>query len=70
MHVDIFEDILDEFPTALDSIKPLCKKIRGILFPLLEDESLFKGTPVDPPEKLYDPIIESFNTAIADINPS
>ena len=67
MHVDGFEDILDEFPIAFDSVKPLCSKIRGILFPLLKDGALFKGTPLDPPEKLYDPIIESFNSAIADI---
>ena len=69
MHVDGFEDILDEFPTAFDSVKPLCGKIRGILFPLLKDGALFKGTPPDPPEKLYDPIIESFDSAIADITP-
>lgn len=69
MHVDGFEYILKEFPTAFDSVKPLCKKIRGILFPLLEDGALFKETPPDPPEKLYDPIIESFDSAIADIYP-
>lgn len=57
MHVDGFEDILDEFSTAFDSVKPLCRKIRGILFPLLEDGALFKGTPLDPPERLYDHII-------------
>ncbi|KAI4219804.1 MAG: hypothetical protein L6R40_008711 [Gallowayella cf. fulva] len=66
MHVDGFEDILDEFPTAFDSVKPLCRKIRGILFPLLEDGALFKGTRPDPPEKLYDPIIEAFEDAIED----
>ena len=51
MHVDGFEDILDEFPTAFDSVKPLCRKIRGILFPLLENGALLKGTRPDPPEK-------------------
>ena len=36
-HVDGFEDILDEFPTSFDCVKPLCREIRGILFPLLKD---------------------------------
>ena len=69
MHVDGFEDILDEFPTTFDSVKPLCRKIRGILFPLLDDGALFKGTRPDPPEKLYDPIIEAFDSATADTPP-
>ena len=67
MHVDGFEDILDELPAAFDRVKPLCKKIRGILFPLQKDGTLFKGTREDPPEKLYDPIIQAFDSAIADI---
>ena len=66
MHVDGFEDVLNEFPPTFDSVKPLCRKIRGILFPLLEDGALFKGTSSGPPEKLYDPIIEAFDSAIAD----
>lgn len=66
MHVDGFEDILNKFPTAFDRIKPLCKRIRGILFPLLEDRALFTGTRPDPPEKLYHPIIEAFEDAIED----
>lgn len=64
MHIDGFENILDEFPTAFDHVKPLCEKIRGILFPLLKDGALFTGTPSDPPEKLYHPIIEAFEDAI------
>ncbi|KAL8847182.1 MAG: hypothetical protein Q9221_007767 [Calogaya cf. arnoldii] len=66
MHIDGFEDVLHEFPPAFDRIKPLCKKIRSILFPLLEDGALFTGTRPDPPEKLYDPIIEAFEDAIQD----
>ncbi|KAL2037271.1 hypothetical protein N7G274_009960 [Stereocaulon virgatum] len=64
MHVDGFEDILNEFPTSFDSVKPLCRKIRGILFK--KDEALFTGTSPDPPEKLYDSIIEAFDTAITE----
>ena len=64
MGVNGFGELLDEFPAAFDRVKPLCKKIRGILFPLLEDGALFTGTRPDPPEKLYDPIIEAFEDAV------
>jgi len=67
MGVSGFENILKEFPLAFNHVKPMCKKIRGILFPLLEDGALFTRTPSDPPEKLYHPIIEAFDEAIADI---
>lgn len=66
MGVDGFEKILAEFPQAFDSVKPLCEKIRGILFPYYRN-ALLIGTPPDPPEDLYDHIIEAFNNAIAGI---
>ena len=69
MHVDEFENILKEFPQAFNCVKPMCEEIRSILFPLLEDGALFTGTRPDPPEKLYDPIIEAYDSAIADIAP-
>lgn len=65
MHVDKFEDIVKEFPQAFDRVKPLCKKIRGILVPY--KNGLLIGTPSDPPEELYRPIIEAFDSVIADI---
>jgi len=68
MSVNGFKKLLKEFPPVLDRVKPLCKEIRGILFPFLEDGALFTGTPSGPPEKLYDPIIEAFDNAIADIS--
>jgi hypothetical protein len=46
MHTDGFKDILNEFAPALDCIKPLCRKLRSILFPLTKDGEL--GTPTDP----------------------
>ena len=70
MHVDGFEDILDEFPSAFDCVKPLCMDLRGILFPLQKDGTLFKGTREDPPEKLYDSVTEAFDSALADIAPN
>lgn len=54
-----------EFPRAFDHVKPLCKTIRGILSPY--KNGLLIGTPPDPPEELYDHIIEAFDNAIADI---
>ena len=58
MGVNGFEELLDEFSSAFDCVKPLCKEIRGVLFPLLEDGALFTGTPSGPPEKLYDSILK------------
>ena len=39
MHVEIFEDVLHEFDPALNCIKPLCKKVRTVLFPPTEEET-------------------------------
>ncbi|PHH90114.1 hypothetical protein CDD83_4460 [Cordyceps sp. RAO-2017] len=65
MGVDGFEDILEEFPQPqFDCVKPLCRKLRGILFPYRD--GLFVGTPKDP-ETLYGPIIRAFDKAIDDI---
>lgn len=60
-----FGFILREFPPEFDCVKPLCRELRGILFPIQKDE-LFTGTPKDP-EILYGPIIEAFDKAIDDI---
>jgi len=68
MSVNGFEELLNELPAAFDHVKPLCKEIRGILFPLLKDGALFTGTPSDPPEKLYRHIIGAFDKTIADIS--
>ena len=66
MYVDPFEDILEEFPPHLDCVKPLCREMRGILFPYMGGGALFVGTPKDP-EILYGPIINAFCKAIDDI---
>ena len=62
--VDGFKELVDEFPQIFDSVKPLCTKIRGTLFPLLENGALFIGTSSDPPEQLYHLIIRAFDEAI------
>ena len=64
MGVSGFEKILMEFPQAFDHVKPLCKKIRGMLFPY-EEERLFTGTKKDP-EELYGPILKAFEDATED----
>jgi hypothetical protein len=57
--------ILREFPPEFDCVKPLCRELRGILFPIHNDE-FFTGTPKDA-EILYGPIIKAFGKAINDI---
>ena len=60
-----FAFIMREFPPLFDSIKPLCKAVRDILFPY-KDGELFTGTPQDP-EVLYGPILNAFDKAIGGI---
>ncbi|PGH23710.1 hypothetical protein AJ80_02316 [Polytolypa hystricis UAMH7299] len=61
-----FELILaKEFPPQFECIKPLCRELRGILFPIREGD-IFTGTPKDP-EIFYGPIIKAFDKAIEDI---
>lgn len=54
--------ILKEFSPEYENIKPLCQRIRGILFPIRNDE-LFTRTPQDP-NILYGPIIDAFNDTL------
>ena len=60
MGVDGFEKILAEIPQAFYCVKPLCKEIRGLLFPY--KNGLLVGTPPDPSEKLYDPLLKRLIT--------
>jgi hypothetical protein len=58
-----FKGILTEFPLAFEGLKSLAEELRDILFPIRE-ESLFTGTYGDP-DKLYQPMIDAFDRAIA-----
>ncbi|KAG5980339.1 hypothetical protein E4U55_004128 [Claviceps digitariae] len=57
-------NIMSEFPESLDVIKPLCLKIREILFPIINSNRSF-GTPPGDPDQLYTPMIAAFDEAIS-----
>jgi hypothetical protein len=57
-----FREILDSFPPTLSHLTTTADEIRGILFPMRDDD-LFIGTPANPTE-LYDPIIQALENAI------
>lgn len=50
MGINVFKEHLGAFPEVLNCVKPLCKEIGVILFPLLEDGVLHTGSPSDTPE--------------------
>ncbi|KAK2590651.1 hypothetical protein QQS21_011664 [Conoideocrella luteorostrata] len=64
MSVGGLEEIMDEFPEGLDNVKPLCLRIRRILFPLDKDERMSFGTPAGDPDQLYKPIIAAYDEVI------
>ncbi|KAI0904635.1 serine/threonine-protein kinase Sgk2 [Ustulina deusta] len=65
MTVNSLERIMGEFPEALDVVKPLCLRIRKILFPLDKDERMSFGTPAGDPDQLYRPMIAAYDEAIS-----
>ena len=58
------EAVLLLFPPAFGCVKPLCRKIRDVLFPY--KQGLFTGTPCDP-ALLYEPILEAMDDSLRDI---
>ena len=62
MTVNSLEDIMDEFPEALEAVKPLCLQIRSILFG--DTARMVLGTPSVEPAQLYDSIIEAYNESL------
>jgi hypothetical protein len=67
IHTDGFKDILEEFPAAFDGVKPLCRELRSILFPLTRDGELDLATPAYP-NTLYNSIIKAFERSIVRLN--
>lgn len=66
MHAYGFEYVLAQFPSSFDCIKPFCRKLRRILFPLGDEDKLDMGTPAEP-GPLYNAIISEFDSAISSI---
>lgn len=60
-----FGEILEEFPDSFDVVKPLCWKIRNLLFSSNKYQIGF-DTPVNHSD-LYGPIIEAYNDAIKSV---
>ncbi|PFH55760.1 hypothetical protein XA68_17659 [Ophiocordyceps unilateralis] len=54
--------IMAEFPERLNIVKPLCLRIRSILFG--DASELSFGTPAGDPDQLYRPIIAAYNEAV------
>ncbi|KAG6017126.1 hypothetical protein E4U54_008240 [Claviceps lovelessii] len=54
-------------PKALNAMKPLCLRIRKILFPLDKDERMSFGTPAGDPDQLYKPIIAAYDEVISKV---
>ncbi|KAI1156562.1 serine/threonine-protein kinase Sgk2 [Nemania diffusa] len=65
MTVNGLERIMGEFPEALDVVKPLCLKIRSIMFG--DTARLSFGTPAGDPDQLYRPMIAAYDEAISKI---
>ncbi|TFB06014.1 hypothetical protein CCMA1212_001426 [Trichoderma ghanense] len=63
MDMECFEDVLREFPVEFERVKPFCRNLRTILFPV-KDGALFTGTPSDP-AALYGAVLEAFDEIIA-----
>ncbi|KAI8945573.1 hypothetical protein F4801DRAFT_594026 [Xylaria longipes] len=62
MNEDGLEAITDEFPEALDVVKPLCLRIRSIMFG--DTARLSFGTPTGDPDQLYRPVIAAYDKTI------
>jgi hypothetical protein len=65
MTVNSLERIMGEFPEALEVVKPLCLKIRSVLFG--DTARLALGTPTGEPDQLYGPVIGAYDDAIGSL---
>ncbi|KAI4592130.1 hypothetical protein KJ359_011505 [Pestalotiopsis sp. 9143b] len=64
MTADGLDWIMSEFPKAFDVVKPLCLKLRDILFPFGHGFRMSFGTPAGDPDQLYRPILAAYDEAI------
>ncbi|KAI1291672.1 serine/threonine-protein kinase Sgk2 [Xylaria venustula] len=63
MTVNRLESVMGEFPGALDVVKPLCLRIRSIMFG--DTARLSFGTPTGDPDQLYKPMIAAYDETIS-----
>ncbi|TWU70914.1 hypothetical protein ED733_000409 [Metarhizium rileyi] len=68
MAVNGLKRIMNEFPEDLHVVKPLCLRIRKLLFPLDKDEGMIFGTPAGDPSQLYNAIIAAYGDAIDELS--
>ncbi|ATY66737.1 serine threonine-kinase Sgk2 [Cordyceps militaris] len=68
--VNGLKGIMCEFPQSLAVAKPLCLRIRKILFPHDEEGDVSFGTPTGDPDQLYMPFIDAINKTISKSLPS
>ncbi|KAI1820770.1 serine/threonine-protein kinase Sgk2 [Xylaria intraflava] len=66
MTVNGLETIMGDFPGSLGIVKPLCLKLRTILFG--DSARLVFGTPVGDSNQLYSPFIAAFDDAVRDMS--
>ena len=64
MTVNGLERIMNEFPEAFNMVKPLCLKLRKLLFPLDKDERMMIGTSSGDPSRLYSAIVDAYEEVI------
>ncbi|KID73425.1 uncharacterized protein G6M90_00g062590 [Metarhizium brunneum] len=65
MTVNGLEEVMDEFPDIFNVVKPLCLKIRSIMFG--ETARLNVGTPAGNPDQLYNDTIVAYDEAIDEL---
>jgi hypothetical protein len=62
MTVNGLEEVMDEFPDVFEVVKPLCLKIRSIMFG--ETARLNIWTPAGDSDQLYNPIVVAYDDVI------
>ncbi|KAM4061362.1 kinase [Hirsutella rhossiliensis] len=65
MTVNRLEEIMGEFPESLDVVKPLCLRIRSIMFG--DTARLNFGTPVGDSDQLYKPLVAAYDDTISEL---
>ncbi|KAG6147517.1 hypothetical protein E4U37_007957 [Claviceps purpurea] len=61
---ETLDNLMSEFPKALEVVKPLCEELREIIFPP-KGKGKSYGTLWNNPDDLYGPIIAAFDEAIS-----